>query len=105
MVDRCVCKSISFSRLKELADQGHGDLDALSKKTGCGTGCGMCVPYIRVSSHDAIRLLNRTAISEYLGKPPAIARQNHQTWQTAWCSAHPVTQKVDAVWSNRAMRS
>lgn len=48
MVDRCVCKSISFSRLKELAEQGHCDLDALSKKTGCGTGCGMCVPYIRV---------------------------------------------------------
>lgn len=48
MVDRCVCKSVSFSRLKELADQGHSDLDALSKKTGCGTGCGMCVPYIRV---------------------------------------------------------
>lgn len=48
MVDRCVCKSVSFVRLKELADQGHADLDALSKKTGCGTGCGMCVPYIRV---------------------------------------------------------
>jgi len=48
LVDRCVCKSISFARLKELAEQGHRDLDALSAKTGCGTGCGMCVPYIRV---------------------------------------------------------
>ncbi|MBS0190142.1 MAG: (2Fe-2S)-binding protein [Planctomycetes bacterium] len=48
MVTRCVCRNVPFTELKELADAGIRDLDELSRRTGCGTGCGMCIPYIRV---------------------------------------------------------
>lgn len=47
-VDRCICHNVTFSELKKLADSGMRDIDELSKRTGCGTGCGMCIPYIRV---------------------------------------------------------
>lgn len=47
-VDRCICKQVPFATLKALADIGIRDLDELSRRTGCGTGCGMCIPYIRV---------------------------------------------------------
>lgn len=48
MVSRCICHDISFAELKKLAEAGARDLEALSRQTGCGTGCGMCIPYIRV---------------------------------------------------------
>ncbi|MFO0859435.1 MAG: (2Fe-2S)-binding protein [Phycisphaerales bacterium] len=48
MVDRCVCRNVPFTELKKLADAGIRDVDELSGRTGCGTGCGMCIPYIRV---------------------------------------------------------
>lgn len=47
-VDRCICHNVTFAELKKLADGGVRDLDELSNRTGCGTGCGMCIPYIRV---------------------------------------------------------
>lgn len=47
-VDRCTCHDVSFAELRELADQGMNDLASLARHTGCGTGCGLCVPYIRV---------------------------------------------------------
>lgn len=47
-VSRCICHDISFAELKKLAEAGARDLEALSRQTGCGTGCGMCIPYIRV---------------------------------------------------------
>lgn len=47
-VDRCYCHQVTFAKLKELAARTGPDLDALSKATGCGTGCGLCIPYIRV---------------------------------------------------------
>jgi bacterioferritin-associated ferredoxin len=45
-VTRCICHNVSFERLKSLAASIGPDFDALSRETGCGTGCGMCVPYI-----------------------------------------------------------
>lgn len=47
-VNRCICANVPFTELKKLADAGIRDLDELSRRTGCGTGCGMCIPYIRV---------------------------------------------------------
>ncbi len=55
-VDRCVCHKISFAQLKALDDQRAPDapstaeerLRALSRRTGAGTGCGTCVPYIEL---------------------------------------------------------
>lgn len=47
-VDRCYCRGVPFVLLKELAALWGPDLDRLSDITGCGTGCGMCRPYIRL---------------------------------------------------------
>lgn len=38
---------VTFRELKELAAQGAGTVEALAARTGCGTGCGLCIPYIR----------------------------------------------------------
>lgn len=45
-VDRCVCMDVTFERLHRLAAHGAG-LDELRRRTGCGAGCGLCIPYIR----------------------------------------------------------
>jgi bacterioferritin-associated ferredoxin len=47
-VDRCVCHQVRFSRLLEVASEVGRDFDALARTTNCGSGCGMCVPYIRL---------------------------------------------------------
>jgi len=46
-VDRCICHSISFDALKQIAAEGQLDFDALSQQTKCCTGCGLCEPYVR----------------------------------------------------------
>lgn len=46
-VDRCVCHSITFERLKAIADQDALDLEGLRARTRCCSSCRMCEPYIR----------------------------------------------------------
>lgn len=48
LVDRCVCHQVTFRELKQIADRDGADLEELSRRTHCGTGCGMCRPYIEV---------------------------------------------------------
>lgn len=45
-VTRCVCHDVSFAELKRLCAETGPDIDALAARTGCGTGCGTCIPYI-----------------------------------------------------------
>ena len=47
VVDRCVCRGMTFADLKELAERTGAGVDEIANKTGCGTGCSMCMPYIR----------------------------------------------------------
>lgn len=47
-VDRCVCHSVPFTELKQLADQGLSTVEQLSERTSCCTGCGMCEPYVKL---------------------------------------------------------
>lgn len=47
-VDRCVCHEVSLARLQRMARERGLDYDGLSRATGCGTGCGLCEPYVRV---------------------------------------------------------
>lgn len=47
-VERCICYDISFAELKAIADRTGADLETLSAKTGCCTGCGMCRPYVEL---------------------------------------------------------
>jgi len=48
-VTRCICHDVPFAELIGLARREGLSLEALSERTGCGTGCGSCVPYIRVA--------------------------------------------------------
>ena len=47
-VDRCICYDISLAELKAIADKIDADLETLSARTGCCTGCGMCRPYVEL---------------------------------------------------------
>lgn len=50
-VDRCICRSVLFSELIQQQRETGATLDELKETTGCGTGCGLCVPYIKVALH------------------------------------------------------
>lgn len=47
-VERCICYDISFAELKAIAEKASADLETLSARTGCCTGCGMCKPYVQL---------------------------------------------------------
>jgi len=47
-VDRCVCHDISFAELKAIAERDGLDFTGLRARTGCGRGCGLCEPYVRL---------------------------------------------------------
>ena len=47
-IDRCYCRDVTFADLKALAAREGADVDHLSERTGVGTGCGLCLPYLRV---------------------------------------------------------
>ncbi|MFO0828623.1 MAG: (2Fe-2S)-binding protein [Phycisphaerales bacterium] len=46
-IDRCVCMDITFEEIKELAAARGWTFAQVRANTGCGMGCGMCVPYIK----------------------------------------------------------
>lgn len=48
-VTRCVCHDVTFAELKSIAAEVGPALDALAARTGCGTGCGTCIPYIKLT--------------------------------------------------------
>jgi len=49
MIDRCVCKNLTFAALLEAARRDGLDFQALAEATDCGKRCGLCVPYIRAA--------------------------------------------------------
>ena len=49
VVSRCVCMDVSFAELKSLAEREGIDADEACRRTGCGSGCGLCAPYIRAA--------------------------------------------------------
>lgn len=47
-VDRCVCRSTTFVRLKDAADRSNSTtVDQLHEHASFGTDCGTCLPYVR----------------------------------------------------------
>ena len=48
-VDRCVCRQVMFAELVRLHRETGAGFEELQRRTTCGTGCGMCVPYIKVA--------------------------------------------------------
>jgi bacterioferritin-associated ferredoxin len=47
-VDRCVCRNVLFADLWRLHQETGAGFRQLQTQTGCGTVCGMCIPYIKV---------------------------------------------------------
>ncbi|QOJ00319.1 MAG: bacterioferritin [Phycisphaeraceae bacterium] len=50
-VTRCVCREVSFERIARLAAELRAagvepDAEMMRSMTGCGTGCGTCMPYV-----------------------------------------------------------
>lgn len=64
-VDRCICHDVRFEAILELAEQGVTDLRELARRTGCGTGCGLCVPYIRIVLRTGQTVLPVMSASEF----------------------------------------
>ncbi|MFZ4573947.1 MAG: (2Fe-2S)-binding protein [Phycisphaerales bacterium] len=48
-VNRCICKEVSFRRVRELALTGL-EFDEIRRTTGCSTGCGACELYARLAA-------------------------------------------------------
>ena len=46
-VSSCICYRTDFASLKAIADASGGGLQKLHAATGCGSRCGLCIPYIR----------------------------------------------------------
>lgn len=47
-IDSCFCRGLRFDELYALAGREGLDARELRDRTGCGTACGLCVPYIVV---------------------------------------------------------
>jgi bacterioferritin-associated ferredoxin len=43
-----VCFDVTFAQLKVHEQQHHGGIEELRHRFGCGRGCAMCVPYIKL---------------------------------------------------------
>jgi bacterioferritin-associated ferredoxin len=48
-VDRCVCREVTFAELIRIHAQTGAGFEEFQRRTGCGTVCGLCTPYIRAA--------------------------------------------------------
>ena len=46
-VDRCICHGVTFEEVVRTAKADGLSLAQLEDRLGCGTGCGLCRPYLR----------------------------------------------------------
>lgn len=47
-VRACLCYPHTFAELKEMAAvQGWKTVEEITEAVGCGSGCGLCRPYLR----------------------------------------------------------
>lgn len=85
-VTRCICHDITFAELRALSQQlaapegslpsrpidASHTLEALQARTSCGTGCGTCIPYIKVmlkTGHTSLPVLTPQQIQRILESP------------------------------------
>ncbi len=51
-VDRCLCWEVPFDLIREQVEAGVlCSFEEIQDAYGCGTGCGMCAPYIKKMLH------------------------------------------------------
>lgn len=46
-IDRCICHGVPFEEAVRATRQEGLSLKQLEDRLGCGTGCGLCRPYLR----------------------------------------------------------
>jgi len=64
-VDRCVCRSTSFARLKEAADcSASTTVDELQEHADFGTECETCLPYVRRMLRTGATVFNEIITNE-----------------------------------------
>ena len=49
VVNQCVCFEHSLTQLREMCDDRLDRVAQVCKKTGCGSKCGLCVPYLKAA--------------------------------------------------------
>ncbi|MBL9033038.1 MAG: (2Fe-2S)-binding protein [Phycisphaerae bacterium] len=67
----CVCRHVPFEAILRLRDQGVTDERELQRRTGFGTGCGTCVPYVRLAlatGHGRLPILSPAEIDAILAR-------------------------------------
>jgi bacterioferritin-associated ferredoxin len=87
MVDRCVCHHVPFTTVLELHAQGLS-LPQIVERTRCGTGCGLCQPYLQLvcaSGRARLPLMSPAQIAAALARleqassPPGAAQPPSST--------------------------
>jgi bacterioferritin-associated ferredoxin len=76
VVRRCICYNLRFEELKQLAQREGLSYEQLSERTGCGTGCGMCEPYVRLvlkTGRTDLPILTTEQVEQILSEAPATA--------------------------------
>jgi bacterioferritin-associated ferredoxin len=47
-IDRCVCHKVTFLEVREWCKaHPHAGFEDVQREFRCGTGCGLCAPYVR----------------------------------------------------------
>jgi bacterioferritin-associated ferredoxin len=46
-IDRCICHGVAFEEAVRTARSEALSLSQLEDRLSCGTGCGLCRPYLR----------------------------------------------------------
>ena len=70
IVDRCICRNVTFQDLKAVAEQGSADIDSLTRATGCGSSCRLCRTYVMLmlsTGQTAFPVLSPKQIAQMLG--------------------------------------
>lgn len=89
-VDRCVCHHVPFTLVKDLHAKGLS-LPQIVDQTQCGTGCGLCEPYLRLvclTGYTRLPIMSPTRIEAAVRQLEAEQRASAPAPQHARASAH-----------------
>jgi bacterioferritin-associated ferredoxin len=68
-IDRCVCTDTTLADIVAMARNEGLSLTQLEDRFGCGTGCGLCRPYVRRALRTGVTVFNQ--IVHEADEPPA----------------------------------
>jgi bacterioferritin-associated ferredoxin len=68
-IDRCVCFDMLFADIIERAKSEGWAVEDIEAILGCGSGCGMCKPYIREGMKTGQVVFDKIIKDAYLNTP------------------------------------